>query len=100
MTSAENTTEFDMGPQISARNQSKGAQPPFVVNLLQKKTPTGTKIGVTQFGSNYRTIEEVRIRDSNDLPDAPKISQAGRVVQKVSCAPLNNYAPGKSQIKL
>ena len=66
MTSAENTTEFDMGPQNSSRNHSNGAQPPFVVNLLQKKTPTGTKVGGVHFGSNYRTIEEVRIRDSND----------------------------------
>ena len=38
--------------------------PTFVVNVLQKKTPIGTKIGSKH--SNYRTIEEARVCDSKD----------------------------------
>ncbi len=61
----ENVTELD-GTVNSSKNTS------FVVNLLQKKTPAGAKIGTKV--SSYRTIEEVKIRGSSDQPDAPKQS--------------------------
>jgi len=66
----ENITELDDHTSLS-RNAS------FVVNLLQKKTPVGTKVGTKV--NSYRTIEEARSRDSGDQPDAPK--QVSKVVQ-------------------
>jgi len=53
----QNITELD-----GTINTSKNAS--FVVNLLQKKTPTGTKIGTSV--NSYRTIEEAKIRGSSD----------------------------------
>ena len=63
-----NITADDVGELEGNIHTSRNGS--FVVNLLQKKTPAGTKIGTKV--SSYRTIEEARIRDSNDQPDAPK----------------------------
>ena len=69
---SENVTELESTGPSNVINSSRNAS--FVVNLLQKKTPTATgKVGTTKM-SSYRTIEEAKIRDSNDQPDAPKVS--------------------------
>ena len=70
-----------------------------VVSLLQKKTPTGLKIGGTKFNS-YRTIEEAKIRDSGDQPDAPK--QSNKIIQhQLKATPLANFNfSSKNNIKL
>lgn len=57
-----NITADDVGELEGNIQTSKNGS--FVVNLLQKKTPAGTKINTKV--SSYRTIEEARIRDSND----------------------------------
>ena len=44
--------------------------PSFVVNLYSKKTPVGTKIGTKM--ASYRTIEDPKVCDSKDQPDAPR----------------------------
>ena len=66
----DNVAELD-GTVNSSRNTS------FVVNLLQKKTPTATKIGTKV--SSFRTIEEAKVRGSSDQPDAPKQSQNAKI---------------------
>jgi len=66
----DNVAELD-GTVNSSRNTS------FVVNLLQKKTPTATKVGTKV--SSFRTIEEAKVRGSSDQPDAPKQSQNGKI---------------------
>ena len=63
----DNVTELE-GNHSLTRNGS------FVVNLLAKKTPTGTKVGSSTRLNCYRTIEEAKIKDSGDQPDAPKQS--------------------------
>ena len=57
--SADDVDELEGNIQAPSKNSGT-----FVVNLLQKKTPAATKIGTKI--SSYRTIEEARIRDSND----------------------------------
>ena len=61
--------------EASKNNTSNGS---FVVNLLQKKTPAVAKIGTKV--SSYRTIEEAKVRDSNDQPDAPKQENMPKLV--------------------
>ena len=56
-------SELDNGC-INIHNTMSTRNGSLVVNLLQKKTPAVAKIGTKV--SSYRTIEEARIRDSND----------------------------------
>ena len=56
------TTEHNLAELDGTINSSNSAS--FVVNLLQRKTPTGTKIGGTV--NSYRTIEEAKIRGTSE----------------------------------
>lgn len=70
----DNVAELESHTSLTRNGSS------FVVNLFQKKTPTGTKVGGATRLNSYRTIEDVKICGTGDQPDAPK--QTNKIVKQ------------------